>query len=104
MLNGVTDLLVTKIDVLNDFETIKMCNKYIIGGKETEEIPFEFNSVEIKPVLNEYPGWQCELQGTPSFDQLPKNALSYLAEIEKAVHTPIKAVSISPDRKDVLFR
>ncbi|MBQ6725218.1 MAG: adenylosuccinate synthetase [Bacteroidales bacterium] len=42
--------------------------------------------------------------GTPSFDQLPKNALSYLAEIEKAVHTPVKAVSISPDRKDVLFR
>ena len=104
MLNGVTDLLVTKIDVLNDFETIKMCNKYIIGGKETEEIPFEFNSVEIKPVLSEYPGWRCELQGTATYNELPENALNYLKEIELAVNTPIKAVSISPDRKDVLFR
>lgn len=104
MLNGVTDLLVTKIDVLNDFETIKMCNSYLIDGRTTQEIPFEFNSVEIKPVFDNYPGWKCELTGTPSFDKLPANALAYLKEIEKAVNTPVKAVSISPDRKDVLFR
>jgi len=104
MLNGVTDLLVTKIDVLNDFETIKMCNNYLIGGKQTQEIPFEFNSVEIKPLFDSYPGWQCDLQGTTSYNDLPQNALNYLKQIENVVKTPIKAVSISPDRKDVLFR
>jgi adenylosuccinate synthase len=90
--------------VLNDFETIKMCNNYLINGQRTQQIPFEFNSVEIKPVFDSYPGWRCELQGTATYNELPENALNYLKEIELAVNTPIKAVSISPDRKDVLFR
>ena len=104
MLNGVTDLFVTKIDVLNDFEEVKVCANYSIDGKTTEEIPFEFNSVEIKPEYNKYKGWKCDLTGTPSFDKLPTNLQSYLKTLENLIGVPVKAISISPDRKDVLFK
>ncbi|MBR7168424.1 MAG: adenylosuccinate synthase [Bacteroidales bacterium] len=104
MLNGVTDLFVTKIDVLNEFDEVKVCEKYSIDGKTTEEIPFEFNSVEILPQYNKYKGWKCDLKGTPSFDKLPESLQSYLKTLEKLIGVPVKAISISPDRKDVLFR
>ena len=104
MLNGVTDLFVTKIDVLNEFDEVKVCESYSINGKTTEEIPFEFNSVEIKPKYNKYKGWKCDLTGTPSFDKLPENLQSYLKTLENLIGVPVKAISISPDRKDVLFK
>ena len=104
MLNGVTDLFVTKIDVLNEFDEVKVCEKYTIDGKASEEIPFEFNSVEILPQYNKYKGWKCDLKGTSSFDKLPENLQSYLKTLENLIGVPVKAISISPDRKDVLFR
>ncbi len=104
MLNGVTDLIVTKPDVMNDFEEVKMCTHYIINDQKTDEIPFEFNEVEIKPFLESYPGWQQSLNNTESYDKLPANLLAYLSAIESNTGVKIMAVSISPDRKDVLFR
>ena len=104
MLNGVTDLIVTKPDVMNDFDEIKMCIHYNIGDKQTDEIPFEFNEVEIHPELKSFPGWKQELGNAASYDQLPKNLLGYLAAIEQQTGVHIMAVSVSPDRKDVLFR
>ena len=104
MINGVTELYVTKPDVMNDFDTVCMCTSYEIEGQRTDEIPFEYNTVEVKPVLTPYEGWRCDLQGTAEYGQLPANLLSYLAAIEKQTGVPIAAVSISPDRKDVLFK
>lgn len=104
MLNGVTDLFVTKPDVMNDFDEVKMCTHYEIEGRQTDEIPFEFNAVEIKPVLESHPGWKQELANAKAYNDLPGNLLNYLAAIEKATGVHIMAVSISPDRKDVLFR
>ena len=104
MLNGVTDLIVTKPDVMNDFDEVKMCTKYIINGKETDEIPFEFNEVEITPKCDIYPGWKQSLASTSKYEDLPKQLLDYLSVIEKVTGVNIYAVSISPDRKDVLFK
>ena len=104
MLNGVTDLFVTKIDVMNDFDEVKVCKNYLIDGKASEELPFEFNSVEILPEYVKYKGWKTELAGIPTFDKLPENLLAYLSELEKMIGVPVKALSVSPDRKDVLFR
>ena len=104
MLNGVTDLFVTKPDVMNDFDEVKMCTHYEINGKQTDEIPFEFNEVEIKPQLVSHKGWKQDLSGIADYNGLPAPLLDYLAEIERATGVPIKAVSISPDRKDVLFK
>lgn len=104
MLNGVTDLFVTKPDVMNDFDEIKMCVNYTIDGISTQEIPFEFNEVEIKPQLRSFPGWKQSLQGITEYKSLPQNLLNYLDALEIATGVPVKAVSISPDRKDVLFK
>lgn len=104
MLNGVTDLFVTKPDVMNDFDEIKMCTHYLIDGKQTDELPFEFNAVEIKPVYVSYSGWMQELNGTKNYNDLPARLREYLNAIEKITGVNIMAVSISPDRKDVLFK
>ncbi|MBR3724433.1 MAG: adenylosuccinate synthase [Bacteroidales bacterium] len=104
MLNGVTDLFVTKPDVMNDFEEIKMCVDYDIDGHRTNEIPFEFNEVEIKPQLRSFPGWCQSLEGITDYNALPQNLLNYLDALEIATGVPVLAVSISPDRKDVLFK
>jgi adenylosuccinate synthase len=104
MLNGVTDLFVTKPDVMNDFDEIKMCTHYEIGGTQTDELPFEFNAVEIKPVYQSYPGWKQELGTAKCYEELPARLLEYLYAIEKITGVHIMAVSTSPDRKDVLFR
>lgn len=104
MLNGVTDLIVTKPDVMNDFEEVAMCDSYTINGQCTNEIPFEFNAVEIHPNWTKYTGWQQSLVGISSYDNLPQHLLNYLQAIENATQTPIMAVSTSPDRKDILFK
>lgn len=104
MLNGVTHLFVTKPDVMNDFDEVNMCTSYEIGGQQTTHIPFEYNEVEIKPCLTAYPGWKQDLAGVTSYDQLPQNLRDYLAALEQATGVPVLAVSISPDRKDVIFK
>ncbi len=104
MLDGVTELFVTKSDVMNDFDEIRMCTGYEIGGKVTDEIPFEFNAVEIKPRFVSYQGWKQSLSGIDKYEALPRNLRTYIAAIEKATGVAVKAVSISPDRKDVLFK
>lgn len=104
MLDGVTDLFVTKPDVMNNFDEVKMCTAYTINGKDTTEIPFEYNQVEIKPHLKSFQGWKQELSGCNSYSELPANLRAYLYEIEQQTGINICAVSISPDRKDVLFK
>ena len=104
MLNGVTDLIVTKPDVMNDFDVVKMCTHYLIDNRQTDEIPFEFNEVEIHPELLSFPGWKQSLAEADTYDQLPENLRQYLAAIEQQTGVRIMAVSVSPDRKDVIFR
>ena len=104
MLDGVTDLFVTKPDVMDDFDEVKMCTTYEINGEQTGELPFEFNNVHITPVLRSYEGWKHPLAGITSYDDLPENLKAYLAAIEQETGVHIMAVSISPDRKDVLFK
>ena len=104
MINGVTELYVTKPDVMNDFETVNMCTAYEIEGQKTDEIPFEYNTVKIAPLLTPYKGWQQSLAGITEYNALPANLKNYLAAIEEQTGVRIAAVSISPDRKDVLFK
>ena len=104
MINGVTELYVTKPDVMNDFDTVSMCTAYEIDGRTTDEIPFEYNTLAIKPLLEPFAGWKQSLAGVESYDALPQALKDYLAAIERQTGVPIAAVSISPDRKDVLFK
>jgi len=104
MINGVTELYVTKPDVMNDFDTVCMCSHYDIEGQRTDEIPFEYNTARIDPVLTPFEGWKQSLQGIDSYGKLPEKLRTFLAAIEEQTGVKIAAVSISPDRKDVLFK
>ena len=104
MINGVTELYVTKPDVMNDFDIVNMCTRYEIDGQRTDEIPFEYNTVHINPELTPFEGWKQSLQGISSYDELPEKLRRYLAAIEERTGVSIAAVSISPDRKDVVFK
>ena len=104
MINGVTDLFVTKPDVMNDFDQVCMCTAYEVGGQRTDEIPFEYNTMPISPVWQSFDGWHQSLEGISAYDDLPANLRTYLAAVEPQAGVRIAAVSISPDRKDVIFR
>lgn len=104
MINGVTELYVTKPDVMNDFEYINMCTGYRIDGAVTDEIPYNYNTAAITPILATYPGWKQGLAGITHYEELPNQLLAFLSAIEQQTGVSIAAVSISPDRKDVIFK
>lgn len=103
MINGVTQLIMMKSDVLDTFDTIKACVAYDINGKETEEFPFEIGD-ETKPVYVELPGWKTDMTKMQSEDEFPEEFNQYVAFLEKELQTPIKIVSVGPDREQTIIR
>lgn len=105
MINGITDIALTKLDVLNDFDEILVCTAYDIDGKEVKFFPSDIERLErVKPVLKLLKGWKQNLAGIKDFDNLPKEAKEYIKYIEEFTGTKISIVSISPDRNDTIIR
>jgi len=103
MLNGVTQLVVTKADVLNHFETLKACTSYQLeGGKYTTELPFDLSRKDLVPQYESYPGWKSSLDGISTFSQLPSAVQSYMSELEKYLEVKISMISTGPDRKELI--
>ena len=103
MINGVTQIILTKSDVLSEFDTIKMCVAYTIEGKLTEHLPFDVN-VPIEPVYKEFKGWKKDLTNLTTLEELPKEFIEYVSFIEKEVNVPITIISVGPDRKQTIFK
>ncbi len=103
MLNGVTQLVLTKIDVLNIFKELNVGVSYQIDGKETEEVPFEIPN-DLKMNYKTYKGWEQSLVEVKTFDALPNNARLYVDALEKELGVPITMVSTGPDRVELLTR
>ena len=103
MLNGVTQLYMTKADVLSGFEKIKVCTSYKINGKEVSEIPFE-NDAVIEPLYTELQGWEQDISDFKEFNKLPKELKNYIKLIEKFCGVPITLISVGPDREETIFR
>lgn len=103
MINGVTQLICTKSDVLNDFDTIKACVKYTINGKETMAMPFDA-SEEAKPIYKEFKGWKCDISACTKESDLPKELMDYIKFVEDFVGVPVKMVSVGPDREATIVR
>ena len=95
MVNGVTDLIITKVDVLNELDSIKVCTDYQVNGKITKEIPFRLDDT-IEPVYQTMPGWKQELTST----QIPRQLAEYINYIADYLNQKIFLISIGPDRKD----
>ncbi len=103
MINGVTQLIMMKSDVLDTFETIKACVAYKIDGEETEVFPFEINDT-IEPMYTELPGWQTDMTKMQSEDEFPEEFNQYITFLEEQLQTPIKIVSVGPDRDQTIER
>jgi adenylosuccinate synthase len=103
MINGVTELMMMKADVLSDFDTIKVCTHYILNGEKIDYLPFDIINEKIEPVYVELKGWKIDLTQLEHKEQLPKELTDYIAFIEKETQVPISIVSIGPDRKQTIF-
>lgn len=103
MLNGVTQLIMMKSDVLDTFETIKACTAYKINGVETPDFPFSIEQ-DIEPVYTEMKGWNCDLTKCKSEADFPEEFKNYIAFLEKELQTPITILSVGPDREQTIVR
>ena len=104
MLNGVTQLIMMKSDVLDGFDTIKACVAYKVNGKETRDFPFSIETGTIEPVYVELPGWKTPMTAITSEEQFPANFKAYIDFLEKELETPITIVSVGPDRLQTIER
>ena len=102
--NGVTQLMMMKGDVLSGFDTIKVCTSYNYKGKEIKHLPYNIESQNVSVNYTEMKGWQADLTEMTSADQLPPNLNAYIDFIEKELEVPIKIVSVGPDRKQTIIR
>ena len=102
MINGVTDLIMMKGDVLDGFDTIKVCTAYTKDGETVSEMPYDTEGWQ--PVYEELPGWKTPLTEIRAEKDFPKEFSDYIAYIEKATGTPITIVSVGPDRDATIIR
>ena len=104
MINGVTRLIMTKVDVMNKLPRIKVCTGYQSDDGVSEVLPADGNSDEFTPVFKEMQGWERSLEGLESFEDLPKELLDYVNFIEDYVGVPVDVISTGPDRKQILVK
>jgi adenylosuccinate synthase len=102
MLNGVTDLIMTKGDVLSHFKSLKAGTKYLASGQEIDHIPFDCE--DLTPVYKEMKGWNCPVDHSSEFNQLPVEFKDYVAFVEARLQTPVTIISTGPDRSQTIFR
>lgn len=102
--NGVTQLMMMKGDVLSGFETLKICTSYTYKGQEISHLPYNIEAHNISVNYTEFEGWEDDLTKMSTADQLPQSLLEYIAFIEKETGVPVSIVSVGPDRKQTITR
>lgn len=104
-INGLTDLVLTKLDILDDFDEIPVCVAYEIDGVEVTEMPWNQSDFHhAKPVLKMFPGWKQDITGVRRFEDLPKNAQDYVLALEELSGTRISVIGVGPQRDGVIVR
>ena len=103
-INGVTQLMMMKGDVLSGFEELKVCTSYSYQGENITHLPYSLNDNEVIPQYTTLEGWKEDLTTMRNESELPKTFIEYVAFIEDFVKTPISIVSVGPDRKQTIFR
>ncbi len=101
---GATCLALTKLDVLSYMKSIPVCSAYTVNGRKTGRFPFPADLGGALPVIEELPGWNCDITGARYWEELPQEAKRYVEYIEKAVGCPIKYVSVGPERDSIIIR
>lgn len=103
-INGITQLIMMKGDVLSGFKTLKVCTAYNYKGEEITHLPYNIEAENVTPVYTEFKGWKEDLTKMTESSQLPKELNEYIEFLEKELNTPISVVSVGPDRKQTITR
>ena len=104
MLNGVTDLMMTKADVLSGFDEVKVAHQYKTNNQLIDEMPFHINNNELEPQYIGYAGWGEEIHDSTSFETLPTNFKQYISEIENSIKLPVSLISTGPQREKTILK
>tara|TARA_Y100000766_G_scaffold32524_1_gene22589 strand:- start:1100 stop:2350 length:1251 start_codon:yes stop_codon:yes gene_type:complete len=102
MINGLTDIALTKLDILDHFEKIKVCVGYQSNENEIDNYSEAINLEKITPIYKEFIGWNCELNGIKNYGDLPKECKQYIEFLESFLNTKISIISIGPGRNDII--
>lgn len=102
-MNGVTDLIMMKSDVLNDFDTIKVAVGYEVNGERIDYFPYE-SDADITPIYREFEGWNCDICNVRNYDDFPQQFKDYVAFIEQETGVSVKIISVGPDREETIVR
>lgn len=103
-INGVTQLIMTKADVLSTFQEIPVCTHYEYQGDKIDYLPYSIDDGEVKPIYKKLQGWSSELTEMRSMEELPQALVDYIAFIEAELNVPISIVSVGPDRTQTIMR
>jgi len=102
MINGVTQVVMTKADVLDAFENLEVCNAYGINGVETTEVPFQISKIQIDPILKQFKGWHTDTTKIKDAAALPDQMSKYIDYINNFIGAPVKYVSNGPERDQIV--
>ena len=103
-ISGIDGIALTKLDVLDELDEIKMCVAYEINGKKIDYLPAAVeDQLKVKPIYKSFKGWKSETKGIKKFDKLPQNAKIYIKELEKFIETKVSSISTSPERNDTIL-
>lgn len=103
MMNGVSELIMMKADVLNDFDTIKVATAYKIGDKVVDFFPYESDGV-VTPIYTEFKGWKQNICGVRTYEDFPQELRDYVSFIEEETGCPVRIISVGPDRDEIVIR
>jgi adenylosuccinate synthase len=103
-ISGIDGIALTKLDVLDTFETIKICVGYVLNGERVDYIPASSaEQAALIPVYEEIEGWNCSTRGARSWAELPAAAIKYVRRVEELIETPVTLLSTSPERDDTIL-
>jgi adenylosuccinate synthase len=102
MINGVTQVIMTKADVLDSFEELQVCTAYDIDGKTSQEVPFQMNNAPITPLLQAFKGWNMDTSSIKTATELPATMHTYIDFINQSIGAPVKYVSNGPGRDQIV--
>ncbi len=102
--SGINGIALTKLDVLDELEEIKMCVAYELDGKKVDYLPAAVDDqLKVKPIYKSFKGWKSSTKGIKNFENLPENAKIYIKELEKFIETKVSSISTSPERNDTIL-
>jgi len=102
MINGVTQLVMTKADVLDNIEVLKVCTKYLVNGKETTHVPFQMEGANVEPVYKAFEGWETDITGIQNFKNIPSQMDTYINYINETLGVPVKYISNGPGTAQII--